>query len=530
MRTAIFVLAALLTFSGCKRNADPSAGLALGDPAEVIVGERLFKETRFSQFFAAHAMDVNEPLAGGDPVMDVTETLTGNLPGPFAGQAMNCSACHLVDQQDGRVGGGIRTYGDFARRSPIPAREDGKSVTPRNSPPLVNATLTRNVPLLLHFDGEFPSIADLVKGTLKGRNFGWLPAEKDQAVGQVARVLREDDGSDALAAEFGGWSYKDLLKGEDPKISPAFRLPEGFRIDVTRANDQELLDAVAKLIGAYVDGLRFGKDANGEYKASPYDVFLAKNGLPRKPVEGESEADYSLRLLGAVEALSEPQFLTHSDGQFDRHPQQFLFGEKELRGLKAFFGKGNCLACHAAPDFTDFRFHNTGVTQREFDSLHGDGSFAVLEIPDLAARRANPDSLGKFLAVPSVENPEDTDLGVWNVFANDDIPDPQTGLKDLICREFQSQAPSCADEALLPLTIAYFKTPSLRDLGHSAPFMHNGQFDDLASVVEHYRLFSEKAREGDVRNPSFELLGIRLNPEDTEDLVAFLKALNEDYE
>jgi len=56
---------------------------------------------------------------------------------------MNCRACHLVDEQSGVSGGGNRTYDDFARRSPIPAREDGLATTPRQSPPLVNASLAR---------------------------------------------------------------------------------------------------------------------------------------------------------------------------------------------------------------------------------------------------------------------------------------------------------------------------------------------------------------------------------------------------
>jgi len=35
--------------------------------------------------------------------------------------------------------GGNRTYADFTRRSPVPARDDANIHTPRNSPPLVNA-------------------------------------------------------------------------------------------------------------------------------------------------------------------------------------------------------------------------------------------------------------------------------------------------------------------------------------------------------------------------------------------------------
>lgn len=120
----------------------PAAGAEEGaDPAAIAIGERLFQETRFAQVFAAHASGINKPLASGDPVLDATATTAAALPGPIAGQSMNCTSCHLVDQQFGVAGGGMRSYTDFARRSPIPERGDGQTAAPRSSPPLVDATL-----------------------------------------------------------------------------------------------------------------------------------------------------------------------------------------------------------------------------------------------------------------------------------------------------------------------------------------------------------------------------------------------------
>ena len=117
------------------------------DPPEVAIGERLFLETRFAQFFFANANgNANAVLPAGDPVMDTTQTTGEPLPGPFAGQSMNCRNCHFVDEHLGAPGlpsSGVRTYADFARRSPVPQRGDGIITTPRNSPPLVNASLAR---------------------------------------------------------------------------------------------------------------------------------------------------------------------------------------------------------------------------------------------------------------------------------------------------------------------------------------------------------------------------------------------------
>ncbi len=70
-------------------------------PAEDSIGERLFLDTRFAQYFATHMTGVNQPLAVGDPVVQQVSTLNGVLPGPFAGQSINCRSCHFVTEFQG---------------------------------------------------------------------------------------------------------------------------------------------------------------------------------------------------------------------------------------------------------------------------------------------------------------------------------------------------------------------------------------------------------------------------------------------
>lgn len=527
------------------------------DPAEIAIGERLFLETRFAQFFFAHG-------EGGDPVLDRTETRNRPLPGPFAGQSMNCAACHLVDQQLEEVDGGMRTYSDFARRSPVPLREDGATHTVRNSPPLVNSSRPRPVGTLFHFDGEFPGMQELVKATYTGRNYGWLPGEQAQAIRHFAAVIRNDDGSGELAREFGG-AYAVVLKGTDPVIPEALRLPETFRIDVATASDGEIFDAVTRITAAYVEDLAFSQDERGRFNLSPYDVFLAKNGLPRKPRRHETATHYSRRLLNALNRLRHPVYVDEHDGAFAFHAQAFVFGPQELEGLKLFLTRsrpgrwnraprgsraGNCVACHQPPDFTDFSVHNTGATQLEYDALHGTGAFNHLYIPGLKVRNQNPlawlpatelhpDALEPLRAIPVADDPARADLGSWNIFANPDFPATQKTLRKLLCREArEARRPGagawrgrvCRDRALLKHSIAAFKTPGLRDLGHSAPYMHNSQFDSIEDVVGMYRVTSTLARQGRLRNAAPALRGIRLEEADVAPLSAFLRSLNEDYE
>jgi len=515
---------------------------AEGDPPEETLGERLFLETRFSQFFFLNCYgDVNRVLLIGDPVLNTSETTDEPLPGPFKGQGMNCRACHLVDEQRDTPGGGMRTYCDFAQRSPIPLRADGKTMTPRNSPPLVNASLDRASGLNFHFDGQFATLEDLCRATLTGRNYGWLASEQALAIKHIARVIRLDNGHSALARSSAAMSYATLFKGTD------YRIPKEFRIDVTKATDNQIVNAVSALIAAYVRGLEFSKDAQGNYNATPYDLFLAKNKLPRQPNKGESDKDYGQRLLKLAENLASPQFVTPADGTFALHQQDFAFGADELEGLKTFLREpetagsnaaGNCIACHAPPNFTDFSFHNTGVSQEEYDSVHGAGKFKLLAIPtytqrvktraySLPATAVVPKGLGTYLAIPNSGNVNNVDLGLWNVFLNAEIPKPQGQIALLLQKQFPGKRNL---DQWLSLTVALFKTPGLRDLGHSGPYFHSGRFTTLTSVIDFYRTTSAQALSGDIRNADAQVQRIQIETGDTDKLVKFLMALNEDYQ
>jgi hypothetical protein len=282
--------------------------------------------------------------------------------------------------------------------------------------------------------------------------------------------------------------------------------------------------------------------------------------LPQQPNANESSLSYSRRLRALINAPSfSPQFVTsnpnRSNGQFQFNSQAFEFGAFELAGLKMFLAEpttllpppptsptgriGNCIACHAAPNFTDFKLYNTDTTQKEYDGIYGAGRFARLSIPDLATRNGNydqflpateshPAALEQFRAIPSRGKPSLTDLGTWNVFANPDMPAPQPKIRAIPCDD-QQPCP-LSDAVLLDRAIARFKKPGLRDLGHSAPFMHNGQFDTLEQIVEFYREVSDLQRAGRLRNGDEELGNIRLTDQDVGPLAAFLKPLNEDYE
>ena len=517
--------------------------------AEENIGERVFVDTRFAQFFAAHMMDVNTPLAAGDPVVAMVQTANGPLPGPFAGQSINCRSCHFVVEFQGVPGAGNRTYADFTNHSPIPRPISGFTFTPRNAMQMVGSLQPHAGPVFLHFDGEFTDPADLVKTTLTGRNFGWAPDQFQQAEAHIARVIREDNGHNTPAATYGcGLPYSTIFRGTDPNIPVDCRLQPQYRLEVSTASDDQIVNAVAALVARYMGGLVFQQDEAGRYIGSPFDVFLRINHLPVQPLAGQSIQDYNKNLLTLVEGLSNPNFVDGSLGNFKYHAQPFQFGPMELAGLKIFLRAavnavdgsqhaGNCAACHMAPNFSDFRFHNTGVSQEEYDAANGAGAFLLLAIPNLADRSANPDDFlpasanhpnatERFRHAAVAGDPAFADLGLWNVYLNPDIPNPQANLSSIVCANPQN----CAVDQGLATTVAQFKTPTLRDLEDSAPYFHNGSKPRFSDVIQFYINSSQLARMGLLRNPPLEFQGMSLSQDDVAALAAFLASLTEDYD
>jgi hypothetical protein len=74
--------------------ADPDEVVTNFTQADSIIGERLFLETRFARFFFAKSGgNANFQLTTNDPVMDVLETVSGSVPGPFATPCMGAMNC-----------------------------------------------------------------------------------------------------------------------------------------------------------------------------------------------------------------------------------------------------------------------------------------------------------------------------------------------------------------------------------------------------------------------------------------------------
>jgi len=162
----------------------------------------------------------------------------------------------------------------------------------------------------------------------------------------------------------------------------------------------------------------------------------------------------------------------------DTERQAVLFTDAEVRGLRLFLGEANCLQCHNGPLFTNHEFHNTGVI-----SFPG-------EVPDKAR-------------VAGVREVLTNEFNCRGVFSDD----PERRCSEL---EFARTGVDL---------IGAFKTPSLRNLENTAPFMHKGQIATLAEVLAHYNIAADAMIGHNEAKP------LALNGRELAELEAFLNTL-----
>lgn len=386
---------------------------------------------------------------------------------PLGASAASCATCH--PQSDAT---GYRAFTQALPRSWHPWRyEDPGRQTLRNAPTLLGVADHD----LIHADGEFRSLEEQAARTLTGRNFGWLPEESDEAAHAVASLVRLPEAS-------GG--YREAFQ-------------RAYGLDLTTLDDERAVQAAARAIADFVRTIGMPHNA-------PYDVFLQENGLDETPGRGESPQAYGLRIVQAIDARESGGTLALPDG----------FGADALEGYRIFLRStgndraGNCVVCHIPPTFTDRGFHNTGVTQDEYDRVHGSGAFMKLDIPAHSRR-----PLPRFLKRAAPDRPGETDLGYWNFarFGNSTVYRPQESESDFLQR-----------------AIATFKTPTLRNLAATGPYMHNGMYPDLVRALDQKIQAGFMARMGLLRNPDPELESIHFILDDIPALFAFLNALNDE--
>lgn len=176
------------------------------------------------------------------------------------------------------------------------------------------------------------------------------------------------------------------------------------------------------------------------------------------------------------------------DSPFDR----FIAGDPEAltaaqkRGWDLFQHKARCITCHAysadSPFFTDFKFHNTGV----------------------ATKGNDPEQMARLIKRADLARRDETSHGTLS---------HAEGLSDL-GRYLVTRRPQDAGA---------FKTPTLRDVELTTPYMHDGSVGTLLDVVRFYNGGGAANKYLDER-----MRPLGLTDSEMSDLVEFMRALTSD--
>lgn len=232
-------------------------------------------------------------------------------------------------------------------------------------------------------------------------------------------------------------------------------------------------DAVAAVV---VGDDSYRKYYESLFGALPVDGDLDESAINRLFANlGKSIAAFE-RTLRPGESRFDRYVASLTDGKVTRSD---LLSDDEIRGLRLFIGAANCTQCHNGPLLTNHEFHNTGVI-----SFPGD-------LPD----KGRADGVREVMQDP---------FNCKGVFSDD----PERNCGEL---EF------ARTDATL---IGAFKTPSLRNLENTAPFMHKGQLETLADVLRHYNVAADAMIGHNEAKP------LGLSARELRQLEAFLQTLS----
>lgn len=257
-----------------------------------------------------------------------------------------------------------------------------------------------------------------------------------------------------------------------------------------RAAYESVFGPIPPLDGSKRNGLNLPRDARPIPDDIQHSLHVAWDRMRESSRDtvnrifanlGKSLAAYQSKLTDGSSTFDRFVGGLTDDGSASTAP----LNESEMRGLRLFIGRAGCIRCHSGPMFTDEEFHNIGVPPRDGKMPRDPGRYRGVEL-----LKASPFS------------------------ASGMFSDGRESSRGLI------------SEALVnsPENWGRFKTPSLRAVVKTAPYMHAGQFESLEEVLRFYSTL-EGAVQLDHHQETV-LEPLHLTDGEIVDLIAFLGTLH----
>ena len=275
---------------------------------------------------------------------------------------------------------------------------------------------------------------------------------KGRGVGLSGRNSRSIVGT-----AYSPWLYWDGRRDSQwaQALSPLEDPAEhgGNRMQYVRfiANDVEYSNQYESLFGPLPD---FSDTGRFPESAAPLDDPVINAAWAGMTDEDRHIVNQTYANIGKAIAAYE-RLIMPGPSRFDEYvrallsdneqPADGILTNEEILGLQLFIDEARCTECHNGPLFTNNEFHNTGVL-----SFPG-------EMPD----RGRIDGLKKVLVDP------------FNCFG-DFSDDPNKRCAELTFVRSGIEL------------IGSTRTPSLRNLGGTAPYSHKGQNESIAELLDLY--------------------------------------------
>ena len=284
-----------------------------------------------------------------------------------------------------------------------------------------------------------------------------------------------------------------LSKNNDMSCSschdPSKAFTDGRKLSFSRGNDPSVVRNVPSIIDGAFQRAFFHDGRSPRLELQVSDVIHNKNemesGIEDAVVKLQNSTEYSRMFKMAygrgTDTLITAYSILRSIAQYERTLLSFnspfdkyLKGDKTqmtqeaVQGYNLFAGKGLCGSCHFLPTFN-------GTVPPNFK----DSEFEVLGVPKTKDSKEI-----------------DADEGRFNVTK----------------KEHQKHA---------------FKTPTVRNIALTAPYMHNGIYDNLEEVVEFYHKGGGKGLGFAVDNQTLPFDSLQLNDSEKKSIVKFLQCLTD---
>ena len=233
-------------------------------------------------------------------------------------------------------------------------------------------------------------------------------------------------------------------------------------------------------------------------------------------VKAASQMELNFSLFAGIALQMYQSTLVSNDAPFDRFAEgtTTALTAQQQNGLAIFKGQGRCVACHGGAEFTNASFAH--VINRRLELMPmADGINAVYD--------------SGFYNIGVRPTTDDVGVGRTDPFGNplSETRMVQNGKASLLGNGFNPAANPAVGPTQRVAVDGAFKTPGLRNVELTGPYMHNGGKSTLRQVVDMYNRGGDFAAQNKA-NLAPDIVPLGLTESQKDDLVAFLLSLTDD--